>query len=66
MFMDVKVQRFRDDGVLFDGRAMMDDKIIVTGKGCLATLVDSAQYFNPDDLKMLFANIYRPDNSVPA
>ena len=66
MFMEVEVRRFREDGVLFDGLAMMDDKIIATGKGCLATLVDSAEYFNPDDLKVLFANIYRPDNSVPA
>lgn len=66
MFMEVEIKRYRDDGVLFDGRAMMDDEIIAIGKGCLATLVDSAEYFNPDDLKVLFTNIYRPDNSVPA
>lgn len=66
MFMEMEVKRFRDDGVLFDGRAMMDGEIMATGKGCLATLVDLAEYFNPDDLKVLFKNIYRPDNSVPA
>jgi 3-hydroxyacyl-[acyl-carrier-protein] dehydratase len=64
MFMEVEVKRFREDGVVFNGRAMVDGKIIATGKGCLATLVDSAEYFNPDDLKVLFKNIYRPANSV--
>ena len=65
MFMEVEVKRFREDGVLFDGRAMVDSKIIATGKGCLATLVDSAEYFNPEDLKVLFKNIYRPENPAP-
>lgn len=65
MLMEVEVKRFREDGVLFDGRATVDGKIIATGKGCLATLVDSVECFNPENLKVLFKNIYRPENPVP-
>jgi len=65
MFMEVVVKSSRNDGVLFDGKATVDGEIIAKGKGCLATLVDSAEYFDPNDLRMLFSNLYRPDNPAP-
>ncbi len=65
MVMEVEVQRYREDGVLFDGRAMVNGETIALGKGCLATLVDSAEYFDCDHLKKLFSNLYRPENTTP-
>jgi 3-hydroxyacyl-[acyl-carrier-protein] dehydratase len=60
MLMEVQVLSYRDDGILFDGQASVNQKVISTGKGCLATPVPLAEYYNPEDLKILFSEIYRP------
>ena len=62
MFMEVQVRSYRDDGILFDGKALVNQNVIASGKGCLASPVDLADYHNPDDLKVLFSEIYRPKN----
>lgn len=62
MFMEVQVRSYRDDGILFDGQALVNQHVIASGKGCLASPVDLADYHNPEDLKVLFSEIYRPDN----
>lgn len=61
MFMEVNARRYRDDGILFDGRALVDRQVIAYGNGCLARPVELAKYQNPDDLRVLFSEIYRPD-----
>jgi hypothetical protein len=60
MLMEVQVKSFRDDGILFDGRALVNQQTIACGRGCLATSVPLAEYYNPEDLKVLFSEIYRP------
>jgi len=62
MFMEVRVRSYRRDGVLFDGQARVNEQIITYGKGCLATIVQLAEYFEPNDLRVLFSEIYEPDN----
>lgn len=62
MSMEVNVRRYRDDGVLFDGRALVDRQVIASGNGCVASPVDLAQYHDPEDLKVLFSEIYRPES----
>ncbi|MHC4642845.1 MAG: 3-hydroxyacyl-ACP dehydratase FabZ family protein [Planctomycetota bacterium] len=64
MFMEVQVRSYRDDGILFDGQASVNQNVIASGKGCLASPVDLAEYYNPEDLKVLFEEIYRPDNNT--
>jgi len=64
MFMEVQVRSYRDDGILFDGQALVNQHVIASGKGCLASPVDLADYHNPEDLKVLFEEIYRPDNNT--
>ncbi len=61
MFLEIQARSYRSDGVLFDGQARVDRKTVAYGKGCLASVVQLAEYFAPDDLKVLFSEIYRPD-----
>ncbi|MHC4118114.1 MAG: hotdog family protein [Planctomycetota bacterium] len=63
MFMQVHVRSYRDDGILFDGQALVDQRVIVRGNGCLASPVDLAEYYDPENLKVLFSEIYRPDSN---
>jgi 3-hydroxymyristoyl/3-hydroxydecanoyl-(acyl carrier protein) dehydratase len=58
--MDVRVKRYRDDGVLFDGQASRGDEIVAAGRGCLAACVSLSDYHDPSDVKVLFSEIYRP------
>ena len=62
MFLEVQAKSYRSDGVLFDGQAQVNRKTVAYGKGYLARIVPLAEYFAPDDLKVLFSEIYRPDN----
>lgn len=62
MLIEVRVRSYRRDGVLFDGQALVNEQIITCGKGCLATVVQLSEYFDPNDLKVLFSEIYKPDN----
>ena len=61
IFMELTVRSYREDGVLFDGKALLDGKILAKGNGCLATLTLIENYYNSEDLKALFSEIYRPD-----
>lgn len=66
LLMTVEVRSYRDDGVLFDGRATAGERVVAVGTGCLATPLDLAGYFNPDDLRVLFDQIYQPEGETPA
>lgn len=61
MFMQVRVRSYRDDGILFDGQAWADQQVIAWGNGCLASPVALADYCDPENLKVLFSEIYCPD-----
>jgi len=63
--MDVDVTRYREDGIAFNGLATSAGRPIASGKGCLATPVDLADFHNGADLKVLFSEIGRPlDNGA--
>lgn len=59
--MEATVRSYRNDGILFDGTACVNSRIIAAGKGCLAVPVALDNYHDPDDLRVLFSQIYRPD-----
>lgn len=61
LIMDVQIRRYRPDGILFDGKTCVDGRIIATGTGCLAAPVELADYFDPDDMRVLFSQIHRPN-----
>lgn len=58
--MDIEVASYRQDGILFNGIATAAGRRIASGKGCLATPVDLADFHSPADLKVLFSEIHRP------
>jgi len=60
MTMELAVRRYRDDGVLFDGVGRVGDREAAVGRGCLAALAPLADYADPEDLRVLFSEIYRP------
>jgi 3-hydroxyacyl-[acyl-carrier-protein] dehydratase len=60
MRMDVEVVSYRQDGVVFNGVATAAGRPIASGRGCLATPVDLADFHDPADLKVLFSEIHRP------
>lgn len=61
MFLDIRARTYSRDEVLFDGQALVDQKTIAYGKGCLVKIVQLEEYFIPDDLKVLFSEIYRQE-----
>lgn len=61
LLMEAEVRSYRSDGILFDGKACAGQKLIAVGKGCLAVPVELADYYDPDDLRVLFSQIYRPN-----
>ena len=63
MFMQIHVRSYRDDGILFDGQALVDQHVIACGNGCLATPVALTEYYDPENLKVLFSEIYRPNSN---
>ena len=63
LLMEVNARSWRPDGMVLDGRALVGDTIIANGKGCLALPVDLSDYYDPDDLRVLFSEIYKPDEA---
>ena len=57
----VIVKQYRDDGICFDGEARVCDRTVARGTSCLAVPVPLSDYCNPDDLRVVFSEIYRPE-----
>ena len=61
MVCSVTVRRYRDDGIVFDGEARVAGRVVARGSGCLAVPTDLADYCDPDDMRVLFSEIHRPE-----
>jgi 3-hydroxymyristoyl/3-hydroxydecanoyl-(acyl carrier protein) dehydratase len=61
MAMEVAVSGWRDDSVIVDGTVLNGGKTVVAVRRCLAAFVPLADYYDPDDLRVLFSEIHRPD-----
>ena len=59
----VFIKRYRDDGVCFSGEARVGDRTVISGTSCLAVPVPLADYCDPDDLRVVFSQIYRPQEA---
>ncbi len=57
----VIARQYRNDGVCFDGEARVGDRVVARGTSCLAVPVPLAEYCDPDDLRVLFSQIHRPE-----
>ncbi|MCP4711006.1 MAG: hypothetical protein GY869_20470, partial [Planctomycetes bacterium] len=54
-YLEVVVRSYRPDGIVFDGQALVDDQPIASGKGCLALPVELAEYYDPENQRVLFS-----------
>jgi 3-hydroxymyristoyl/3-hydroxydecanoyl-(acyl carrier protein) dehydratase len=57
---EVRVTRRREDGFELAGQGLVDGRNVISGLGCLATPVPLAEYLDPDDMRVLFSEIYDP------
>ena len=57
----VVAKQYRNDGICFDGEVRVGDRVVARGTSCLATPVPLAEYCDPDDLRVLFSQIHRPE-----
>ena len=62
--MEVTVARRREDGLELSGEGQVNGRTIITGLGCLAVPVPAAEYVNPEDMRVLFSEIYEPEEAV--
>jgi 3-hydroxyacyl-[acyl-carrier-protein] dehydratase len=63
--MEITVRRRRTDGILFDGLGRAGGRLVAAGKGCLAVPVPLSDYCDPDDVRTVFSEIYRPREPAP-
>jgi 3-hydroxyacyl-[acyl-carrier-protein] dehydratase len=59
--MDVAMVRRHDDGFELRGEGRVDEELVISGTGCLAAPLPAIEYCDPDDLRVLYSEIYRPE-----
>lgn len=64
--MEVAMSREREDGFEFSGRGHVNGRSVIRGSGCLAVPVPATEYVQPDDLRVVFSEIYEPENAPEA
>jgi len=62
--MQVTLARRREMGFELAGEGRVQGRTIISGLGCLAVPVPAAELLNPDDLRVLFSEIYEPEGDV--
>jgi 3-hydroxyacyl-[acyl-carrier-protein] dehydratase len=58
--LEVRVTRRREDGFELAGQGLVDGRNVISGLGCLAKPVHLVEYLDPDDMRVLFSEIYEP------
>lgn len=61
--MSSTVERFREDSVMLSGVGYIGDRQVCMGAHCMAVLAPLSEYIDPDELRALYRQIYRPDSS---
>jgi len=59
--LEVQLRRGREDGFLLNGQGSVHGRTIITGVDSVAVPVPANDYFHPDDMRVLFSEIYRPE-----
>ena len=59
--MEAHIQSYRESGVLLSGVGHVDGRRVCTGTACIAGLVPLAEYVDPDEMRALYQEIYRPE-----
>jgi 3-hydroxyacyl-[acyl-carrier-protein] dehydratase len=61
--MEVSMSREREDGFEFSGQGHVNGRLVIRGNGCLAVPVPATAFFQPDDLRVVFSEIYEPETT---
>ncbi len=61
--LEVRMVRRREDGFELAGRGIVDGKTVISGSGCVAALAPLGDYQNPEDIRVLFSEIYEPSGA---
>ena len=61
LHMEVSVSGWRDDGVIVEGTVSDGRQSIASVRRCLTALLPLADYYDPDDLRVLYSEIFRPE-----
>jgi 3-hydroxyacyl-[acyl-carrier-protein] dehydratase len=59
MQLEVNLLHQRAEGFILAGEGRVGERVVITGE-CLAVPARAAEYVNPDDLRVLFSEIYQP------
>jgi 3-hydroxymyristoyl/3-hydroxydecanoyl-(acyl carrier protein) dehydratase len=61
MEMEVTVCGWRDDSAIVDGTVWDSGRTVVVVKRCLAAFVPIGDHFDPDHLRAIYSEIFRPE-----
>ncbi|HYG36729.1 MAG TPA: hypothetical protein VEC99_18185 [Clostridia bacterium] len=65
LHLEARVVRRREDGFELAGHGQVNGRSIISGLGCLAFPVPLAEHLDPEDMRVLFSEIYEPSNLTP-
>jgi 3-hydroxymyristoyl/3-hydroxydecanoyl-(acyl carrier protein) dehydratase len=58
LHVEIVIQAWRDDSFILDGSATDGRDLLAAARRCVAALVPLADYHDPNDLRVLFSEIY--------
>jgi 3-hydroxymyristoyl/3-hydroxydecanoyl-(acyl carrier protein) dehydratase len=58
--LEIAVRGWHDDGIWIEGSASDGQQTIAVADRCLAMLFPLSDYYDADDLRVLYSEIYRP------
>jgi 3-hydroxyacyl-[acyl-carrier-protein] dehydratase len=61
--IEVTLRQGREEGFVLSGAGRVDGRPIITGVDCLAVPVPADDYLSPEDLRVVFSEIYRPEEN---
>ena len=63
LHMDISVPGWRDDGAIVEGVVSDGRQTVATVRRCILAFVPLADYYNPDGLRVLYSEIFRPEGN---
>jgi 3-hydroxymyristoyl/3-hydroxydecanoyl-(acyl carrier protein) dehydratase len=62
--LDIRLRSQKDEGFVLTGEGTVDGRPIISGLECLAVAVAAERYVNAENLRMLFSEIYEPEEKL--
>jgi 3-hydroxymyristoyl/3-hydroxydecanoyl-(acyl carrier protein) dehydratase len=62
--LEVRLTRRHEDGFELAGEGQAQGRSVISGAGCLASVARLADYQSPEDMRVLFSEIYEPSGAA--